>query len=87
MWQSKPEDCLQSPFEQNPLLSAKDCGVSNKQWGYIRRNYNNLNINAVKQKIKFLTNLDLALKSSKLEMSKEAMMNYLVANLYYKITN
>ena len=74
-------------ISQNTLLSAKDCGVSNKQWGYIRRNYNNLNINAVKQKIKFLTNLDLALKSSKLEMSKEAMMNYLVANLYYKITN
>lgn len=74
-------------ISQNPLLSAKECGVSDKQWGYIRRNYNNLNINAVKQKIKFLTNIDLALKSSKLEMSKEAIMNYLVANLYYKITN
>ena len=74
-------------ISQNPLLSAKECGVSDKQWGYIRRNYNNLNINAVKQKIKFLTNIDLALKSSKLELSKEAMMNYLVANLYYKITN
>ena len=74
-------------ISQNPLLSAKECGVSDKQWGYIRRNYNNLNIEAVKQKIKFLTNFDLALKSSKLDMSKEAMMNYLVANMYYKITN
>ena len=74
-------------ISQNPLLSAKDCGVSDKQWGYIRRNYVNLNVNAVKQKIKFLTNIDLAIKSSKLEMPKEAMMNYLVANLYYKITN
>ena len=74
-------------ISQNPLLSAKECGVSDKQWGYIRRNYNSLNINAVKQKIKFLTNFDLALKSSKLEMSKEAMMNYLIANMYYKITN
>ena len=74
-------------ISQNPMLSAKDCGVSDKQWGYIRRNYTNLNINAVRQKIKFLTNFDLALKSSKLEMSKEAMMNYLVANMYYKITN
>lgn len=74
-------------ISQNPMLSAKDCGVSDKQWGYIRRNYTNLNINAVRQKIKFLTNFDLALKSSKLEMSKEAMMNYLIANLYHKITN
>ena len=74
-------------ISQNPQLNAKECGVSDKQWGYIRRNYTNLNINAVKQKIKFLTNFDLALKSSKLEMPKEAMMDYLVANLYYKITN
>lgn len=74
-------------ISQNPQLSAKDCGVSDKQWGYIRRNYNNLNVGAVKQKIKFITNVDLALKASKLEMTKEAMMNYLVANLYYKITN
>lgn len=74
-------------ISQNPMMNAKECGVSDKQWGYIRRNYNNLNIEAVKQKIKFLTNFDLALKSSKLEMTKEAMMNYLVANLYFKITN
>ena len=74
-------------ISQNPMLSAKDCGVSDKQWGYIRKNYYSLNIEAVKRKIKFLTNFDLALKSSKLDMSKEAMMNYLVANMYYKITN
>ncbi len=72
---------------QNPALSAKECGVSDKQWKFLRNNFINLNIDAVKQKIKFLTNIDLALKTSKLEMTKEAMMNYLVANLYYKITN
>jgi hypothetical protein len=74
-------------ISQNPMMSAKECGVSDKQWGYIRKNYNSLNINAVKQKIKFLADFDLALKTSKLDMSKEAMMNYLVANMYYKITN
>lgn len=74
-------------ISQNPTMSAKECGISDKQWGYIRRNYHNLNIEAVKQKIKFLTNFELALKSSKLDMSKEALMNYLVTNMYYKITN
>ena len=72
---------------QNPGLTVEACGVSPAQYGKLSRKYRSLNVEAVKQKIKFLTDIDLALKSSKLEMSKEAMMNYLVANLYYKITN
>ena len=72
---------------QNPGLTAEDCGVSPAQYRALKYKYRSLNINAVKQKIKFLTNIDLALKSSQLEMSKEDMLNYLVANMYYKITN
>lgn len=72
---------------QNPGLTAEACGVSPAQYGKLSRKYRSLNVEAVKQKIKFLTNIDLALKSSKLEMTKEMMMNYLVANLYYKIIN
>ena len=71
---------------QNPGLTAEDCGVSPAQHRALKYKYRSLNINAVKQKIKFLTNIDLALKSSQLEMSKEDMLNYLVANMYYKIT-
>ena len=71
---------------QNPQLTAEDCGVSPAQHRALKYKYRSLNVEAVKQKIKFLTNIDLALKTSQLEMSKEAMLNYLVVNLSYKIT-
>ncbi len=71
---------------QNPGLTADDCGVSPAQYRALKYKYRSLNIEAIKQKIKFLTNIDLALKSSQLEMSKETLLNYLVANLFYKIT-
>jgi hypothetical protein len=71
---------------QNPSLTAEDCGVSPAQYRALKYKYKSLNVEAVKQKIKFLTNIDLALKSSQLDLSKEAMLNYLIANLYYKIT-
>lgn len=71
---------------QNPGLTAEDCGVSPAQYRALKYKYRSLNVNAVKQKIKFLTNIDLALKSSQLEMPKDAMLNYLIANLAYKIT-
>jgi DNA polymerase III delta subunit len=71
---------------QNLDLTAEDCGISTKYFNYIRRNYYNLNINVVKHKIKFLANFDLALKTSKLDMSKHDMLNYLINNLMYKIT-
>ncbi len=71
---------------QNPGLTAENCGVSPAQYRALKYKYKSLNIKAAKQKIKFLTSIDLALKSSQLEMNKEAMLNYLVANLYYKIT-
>ena len=71
---------------QNPGLTAEDCGVSPAQYKALKYKYRSLNVNAVKQKIKFLTNIDLALKSSQLEMSKDDMLNYLVSNISYKIT-
>lgn len=71
---------------QNSDMTAADFGMSTKQYDYIRRNYMSLNVAAVKQKIKFLTNFDLALKTSKLDLDKRDMMSYLVANLAYKIT-
>ena len=71
---------------QNHGLSAEDCGVSPAQYRAIKYKYRSLNVNAAKQKLKFLTSIDLALKSSKLDMSKEALFSYLIANMYYKIT-
>lgn len=71
---------------QNPSLTAEDCGVSPAQYRALKYKYRSLNVDAVKQKIKFLTNIDFALKSSQLELSKEAMLNYLIANLAFKIT-
>lgn len=71
---------------QNSDLTAADLGMSPRQHDYIRRNYLGINIAAVKQKIKFLTNFDLALKTSKLDLDRHDMLSYLVANLAYKIT-
>ena len=71
---------------QNPTITAAECGISDKYHGRLRKNYYSLNINAVKQKIKFLANFDLMLKTSKLELNKRDMLNYLISNLTYKIT-
>jgi uncharacterized protein YfkK (UPF0435 family) len=72
---------------QNPALTAEDCGVSAGQYNYIKRNYFSLNIEAVKQKLKFLVNFDLALKASQLDMPKRDMLTYIINNLAYKIRN
>ena len=71
---------------QNPGLTAEDCGVSAGQFRFLKYKYHSLNIEAIKQKIKFLTNFDLALKTSRLELNKRDMANYLINNLCYKIT-
>lgn len=71
---------------QNPGLTAEDCGVSAGQFKFLKYKYRSLNIDAVRQKIKFLTNFDLALKTSKLDLSKRDMLNYLISHLTYKIT-
>jgi DNA polymerase III delta subunit len=71
---------------QNPGLTTEDCGVSAGQFKFLRYKYRSLNIEAVKQKIKFLTNFDLMLKTSCLDLNKRDMLSYLVNNLNYKIT-
>jgi DNA polymerase III delta subunit len=70
---------------QNPMLTAEECGVSAGQYKFLKFKYRSLNISAVKQKIKFLSNFDLMLKTSKLELNKQDMLNYLISNLTYKI--
>jgi hypothetical protein len=72
---------------QNQGLTANDCGVSAGQFTFIKNRYRSLNLEALKQKIKFLANFDLMLKTSKLELDKRDMCSYLINNLYYKITN
>ena len=71
---------------QNPGLTAEDCGVSAGQYRFLKYKYHSLNLEAVKQKIKFLTGFDLALKTSRLELGKREMTNYLINNLCFKIT-
>lgn len=66
-------------------LDLKTINVTEKQRAFLIRKYNNLNIEAVRQKIKFLTNLDVRLKTSQLDLDKQAFINYLIANLAYKI--
>ena len=68
-------------------LAASDLNMSDKQYSTLQRKYNNVNITAIKQKIKFLTNFDFALKNSRLDISKRDMLNYLINNLSYRIIN
>lgn len=72
---------------RNPQLTAADCSVSQGQFNFIRNRYRSLNVEVVRQKIKFLTNFDLMLKTSQLELDKRDMMNYIINNMCYKITN
>lgn len=74
-------------ISQNPGITAEDCGVSSGQFRFLKYKYTSLNSKAVRHKIKFLTNFDLDLKTSRLDMSKRDMLNYLISNLGYKITS
>lgn len=71
---------------QNPGVSPESLGVSAKQMHKLSKQYTSLNLEAAKQKLKFLAEFDLALKSSKLDMSKHEMLSYLIANTAFKIT-
>ena len=70
---------------QNTYLTSEDCGISPGQHRFIRNKYRFLNIDAVKQKLKFLADFDIMLKTSKLDLSKRDLLSYLVNNLAYKI--
>ena len=72
---------------RNAQLSAADLGVSTSQYNFIKSRYRSLNVEAVKYKIKFLSNFDLLLKTSQLELDKRDMLSYLISNLNFRITN
>ena len=70
---------------QNPFLSAAEIGISNSNYNRIKYNYGTLNIRAAKEKLAFLVRFDLDLKTSKLDMSKRDLLNYLINHLAFKI--
>ena len=72
---------------RNPQLSAADLGVSPGQFNFIKNRYKSLNVEAIKYKIKFLSNFDLLLKTSQLDLNKRDMLSYLISNLNFRITN
>lgn len=72
---------------KNPQLTAAELGVSPGQFNFIKSRYRSLNVEAVKHKIKFLSNFDLLLKTSQLELDKRDMLSYLISNLNFRITN
>lgn len=74
-------------ISQNPNVKAEDCGVSAGQYKFIKYKYRSINVDAAKQKLKFLTNFDLMLKTSQLDLNKRDMMSYIINNTFYKITN
>ena len=72
---------------KNQHLTAEALGVTDKQRYALINKYRSLNVEAVRQKIKFLSNFDILLKTSQLDLDKRDMLNYLINNLSYKITN
>ena len=70
---------------QNPGITHEVCGMSIGQFNFIAKKYRSINIETIRSKIKFLTNFDLALKTSCLDLSKRDMLNYLISHLYNKI--
>jgi hypothetical protein len=74
-------------ISQNANLTVEECGVSAGQFKFIKYKYKSLNVAAAKQKLTFLTNFDLMLKTSQLELNKRDMMTYVINNMYHKITN
>lgn len=70
---------------QNPFLSAADIGISTANYNRIRYNYGTLDIQAARAKLTFLVQFDLDLKTSKLDMSKQDLLNYLISHLAFKI--
>lgn len=74
-------------ISQNPNVKADDCGVSAGQFKFIKYKYRSLNVEAAKQKLKFLANFDLMLKTSQLDLNKRDMLSYVISNTFYKISN
>lgn len=72
---------------KNQQLTATDCGMSQGQYTFIKNKYRSLNVEAVKQKIKFLSDFDLLLKTSQLDLDKRDMLSYLISNLSFRISN
>jgi hypothetical protein len=70
---------------QNPNVSAESLGVSAKQKHTLSRQYASIDLEAAKKKMKFLAEFDFALKTSKLDMSKQDMLSYLISNTAFKI--
>jgi DNA polymerase III delta subunit len=71
---------------QNSKMPAEAIGISAGQFRFFTNKYRSLNIEAARQKLKFLTAFDLKLKNSYLELNKRDMLNYIINNLSYKIT-
>lgn len=71
---------------QNLQASAESLGVSTKQKHALSRQYTSLDLEAAKRKMRFLAEFDLALKTSKLDMTKHEMLSYIISNTAFKIT-
>lgn len=70
----------------NMTATAEELGISQAQLNFIKRKYGGrLQVDLIRRKIAFLTNIDLKLKTSQLELSKEAMLSYIIANTCFRI--
>lgn len=65
---------------QNSGKSAADLGLSSGRAYYIKKDWQNFPAARLQMLLQFLSGIDLKLKSGLLDMSKEAQIDYLIAN-------
>lgn len=62
-------------------LTADELGMTPKQLSYLKYQYRGINTTIFRDKIKFLSNIDLRLKQCKLEMPKDMFIDYVLAQI------
>jgi hypothetical protein len=68
-------------IQHDGRAKAEDLGISEGNFKRIKYYGKQYSLEYLKHAIKFLSNIDLRLKSSELEMSNETLIDYLISNL------
>lgn len=71
-------------FLLNPKATAASCGMTDKQFWFLKKhpeNYSVFSADKVIKNIEFLSNLDYQIKSGNLDLSREQLLSYIVVNV------
>ena len=66
---------------QNSGKTAAELGMSDKQFGFLKRNYSKFPQERLHTLIRFLSNIDYKLKNGLLDMPKSLQLDYIISNM------